>query len=378
VLLVVLSLVGQTVTHPGLHGAVTGQHVIAATTPNRPVQSKTIYLNRHAENVSPSDIDDSTTLMSTIVSAPVVAPGWDVDDETWNQTVACVQRTWAPFDVAIVTDLPPAGQHYIEALIGGYPSAIGVDTHFSGVSPMREDCGVIEDSLVFVFPEKLDDDPTETCAIISQEVAHSFGLDHEMLAPDPMSYLAYDHERSFQDQLVSCGEYEARTCGPDPTAACSEKQSSVQLLAQRVGFTGGYRLGTVTITEPVDQSTVGSTFEIQASETSTFVFASGAHLFVDSQPVDYIAGIGPYTFSSPNLGNGTHEIAVIVDQGDNHVETSIDVTVDEDAHDADALGCNSGGGARLAIGAIALAFVLCRRRCSRANNAATSARSRTR
>jgi len=71
-------------------------------------------------------------------------------------------------------------------------------------------------------------------------------------ATDPMTYLDYAGERSFQDQTASCGEDAPRPCGID-AYVCSQKQNSVQLLASRLGLRGTGApdaSGTTTTAEP--------------------------------------------------------------------------------------------------------------------------------
>ena len=83
----------------------------------------------------------------------------------------------------------------------------------------------------------LPDDPRTVCEVIAQEIAHSFGLDHEMLPADPMTYLDYNGDRTFQDRMVSCGEYADRTCGINGST-CRQRQNSVALLKERLGAHG--------------------------------------------------------------------------------------------------------------------------------------------
>ncbi|HEV7554934.1 MAG TPA: hypothetical protein VGO00_05715, partial [Kofleriaceae bacterium] len=137
------------------------------------------------------------------------------------------------FDIT-VTDEDPGTTPHIEAVIGGYPADVGLPDNVAGVSPFTEDCGIIEGSIVFTFANALPDDAQTVCEIVSQELAHSFGLDHEMLPQDPMTYLDYDGDRTFQDETASCGEFTERPCGINGST-CRANQSSVQLLQQRVG-----------------------------------------------------------------------------------------------------------------------------------------------
>jgi uncharacterized protein (TIGR03382 family) len=180
--------------------------------------------------------NDARLSTSSIVRQPTVVTPWDIDDETWDETVACMREIYAPFDVAI-TDRDPGDVPHIEAVFGGHPSDVGLPSNVAGVSPFTTDCGVIENSVVFTFTDVLPDDPRLMCEVMAQEVAHSFGLDHELLAEDPMTYLDYPGERSFQDELAPCGEDVARPCGID-THVCWQKQNSVQLLESRLGRRG--------------------------------------------------------------------------------------------------------------------------------------------
>jgi len=91
---------------------------------------------------------------------------------------------------------------------------------------------------VFTFTDVLPDDAQTMCEVMSQEIAHSYGLDHQMLASDPMTYLDYDGERSFKNQKASCGEFEDRDCGIGGSV-CRDGQNSVALLTSRLGAKDG-------------------------------------------------------------------------------------------------------------------------------------------
>jgi hypothetical protein len=309
-----------------------------------PASGRVIYLNPNAEIVYPAAQSDSTNSppISNLVGQPVTAPGWVVSPQIWNQTLQCVQQTWARFDVTITDQDPGPGIPHVEVLVGGSPLDVGVDKSYSGIAPMRDDCGIVDNPVVFVFPTALDNDPILTCGVIAQESSHTFGLDHEMLAGDPMSYLPFVGQRVFQDEMVPCGEYEARQCGP--TRQCGEQQNSVEMLAQRVGFANGQTLGSVAITKPADKAVVESTFEVAATASPTTTPVTGGHLYVDGEEIDYEAGPGPFAFTTPSLPNGQHEVDVVADAGDVHFETSEVVDVEASANDADALGCSAGGG----------------------------------
>lgn len=198
-------------------------------------QSRVIYLNRDGAILRPGN-NDSVRQVSSVVAKPTEITGWDVDDDTWSATVGCVADLYSAFDVT-VTDRDPGATPHIEAVFGGSPGDVGLPDNVAGVSPFMTDCSVIEGSVAFVFTDVLPDDPRTVCEVIAQEIAHSFGLDHEMLPSDPMTYLDYDGDRRFQDRMASCGEYASRACGVNG-ATCRQRQNSVALLTERLGARG--------------------------------------------------------------------------------------------------------------------------------------------
>ena len=198
--------------------------------------SRVIYLNPDGVILYPGK-NDSSRDISSVVAVPTLIEPWDTDELTWALTAECVAEIYAPFDV-VVTDEDPGDTPHIEAVLGGSPGDVGLPDNVAGVSPFTSDCAIIESSMVFAFTDVLPDDPRTVCEVISQEIAHSFGLDHERLPSDPMTYLDYDGDRTFQDQSAACGEFSDRRCGINGTS-CRQRQNSVALLRQRLGPHGG-------------------------------------------------------------------------------------------------------------------------------------------
>ena len=249
---------------------------VLAAQPNASVkaQSRVIYLNRDGAILRPGD-NDSTRQISSIVSEPTEFDGWDIDDDTWSDTVSCIADIYAPFDV-VVTDSDPGDAPHIEAMFGGSPEDVGLPDNVAGVSPFTTDCSIIENSIVFVFNDVLPDDAQTVCEVISQEIAHSFGLDHEMLPSDPMTYLDYSGDRTFQDKMASCGEYADRKCGINGLM-CRQRQNSVALLKERLGVRGssapgGPRSGT-TEPDPAGSGTTGGCTVAGGGATSAMALA---------------------------------------------------------------------------------------------------------
>ena len=198
-------------------------------------QSRTIFLNRSGVTLRPG-INDSRLQTSSIVDAATSITAWEIDDAMWTETMDCMRDLFAPFDV-VVTDRDPGMVPHIEGVFGGHPRDVGLPDNIAGVSPFTSDCSVIESSVVFTFTDVLPDDARLMCEIMAQEIAHSYGLDHQMLPEDPMTYLDYAGERTFQDEDSLCGEFEARPCGIGGSF-CRATQNSVELLTQRLGARG--------------------------------------------------------------------------------------------------------------------------------------------
>src|SRR6185503_16308159 len=80
-----------------------------------------------------------------------------------------------------------------------------------GVSPFS--CGVINNAITFSFANIYQGYIPEICWTVAQESAHAFGLDHEYLCEDPMTYrYDCDDRKWFRDVDAPCGEYGGREC----------------------------------------------------------------------------------------------------------------------------------------------------------------------
>jgi len=300
-------------------------------------QSKIIYLNHTGVTLYPGD-DDSRTNRSSIISSTAQVPAWNTSAATWTATVACMKDMFSRFDVT-VTDVDPGMTPHMEAVFGGSPQNIGMPSGVGGVSPFTDDCGIIENSIVFTFTSVFPDNAQVICEVMSQEVAHSYGLDHEMLASDPMTYLSYSGKRTFKDQTVSCGEYQNRPCGIGGST-CRPNQNSVQLLLQRLGPSDAIapELG---ITSPADGAVVPPGFAVEATASDNIAVMS-ATLSIDGVVITSQPGGGPYSFATDAaLAEGSHTITVEATDGRNLKSQTITVTV---AKNGGGSGSGSGDG----------------------------------
>jgi len=235
---------------------------------------------------------------------------------------------FSQFDVT-VTDVDPGQTPHIEAVFGGSPTQLGMPNNVAGVSPFTQDCGIIENSIVFTFTNVIPADARLACEIMAQEVAHSYGLDHELLASDPMTYLDYTGNRSFKDQVASCGEDTTRPCGINGST-CRANQNSVALLKERLGpkiNTGDTTAPTGSITSPSPNTTVPPGFNVYVTAADNTGVA-GAKLMIDGTLADSKTGAGPFTFTTDStLSEGIHKLKVEVSDAANNVVQTQEVTV---------------------------------------------------
>ncbi len=177
------------------------------------VPSKTIYLERQSIELHPGEDDAAGARSSVLADAankPVKLRGFSGSHAAWQQLVQCVEREFAPFDVT-VTERRPGGDDFIMVAVGGYPADIGVhDRQVAGLAPFNG--GVIPRAVVFAFSAATNNDVRETCETIAMEVAHVYGLDHEYLCHDVMTYLAGCEPKMFVDADAPCGEKKKRPC----------------------------------------------------------------------------------------------------------------------------------------------------------------------
>lgn len=136
-------------------------------------------------------------------------------DDLWQAAVDCARDVYAPYNV-VLTEEDPGDVPHFEVMIAGVADEVGrAPVGGLGVGACGE---VVDNSISMVFANTPGaNDATWLCYAIAQETAHNFGLDHELEASDPMSYLPFDGVRQFMDAEVPCGEMEATDCCAGPS-----------------------------------------------------------------------------------------------------------------------------------------------------------------
>ena len=193
-----------------------------------------VFLNRYGGGYSCGD-DDAARNVSSIAcnaSGGVAAVGaFSGSDDQWTSVMSCMTELFAPFRLHI-TDVEPLDTAYVEAVVGGSPGDAGMPFGVGGVAPFG--CELIPGAVVYAFADSYGSDTRAICETTAQEVAHAFGLDHEYLCEDPLTYLDGCGEKSFQDLWAACGEFEPRQC------SCGDSsQNSVQAMLELFGAADG-------------------------------------------------------------------------------------------------------------------------------------------
>tara|TARA_R110002073_G_scaffold142117_2_gene293529 strand:+ start:41002 stop:42291 length:1290 start_codon:yes stop_codon:yes gene_type:complete len=298
-----------------------------------------VYMNRVGGVFSPGQ-NNAATNRTTLAQQTVNFPPANLNDSEWNQVMSCVQQQFSRFDID-VTDVDPGQTPHYESVVAGSPQLLGMPAGVGGVSPFTSNCDVIPSSIVFTFTDVLPRDPQIICEIAAQEIAHSFGLDHEFLCSDPMTYLSGCGAKSFQDVAAPCGEDQARDCAQPGQYDCGyDQQNSVQLMTQRIGLNPGDADNTVAISSPVDGATVRLGFEVNAAVDT----ADSVEFRIDGTTIATLNS-APFFFSTPaDLAAGTHVLEIIATASGTETSDSISVNLVDDEDGGGSGGGGNGGG----------------------------------
>ena len=299
--------------------------------------SHTIYLNPCLPNgctIYPGN-DDSRTNRSSIPSQQALMKPWPHGQENWNNLVQCVRDLYAPFDIQ-VTDVDPGNANHFEVMMAGNAAAIDMEGA-GGVAPFIP-CGALEDNVIsFVFADDINN-LDFLCWAAAQESSHVFGLDHELNAKDPMTYLTPPIKKpGFQNMDSLCGEElgQPRECWCGGT-----KQNSWQYLMDTFG-PSNLEPATMAITEPVDGQWVKPGFNVRFSVMSQ-LSVTQANLQIDGTTTQSIEQGDPYVFNTSNtLAGGEHTVSVLAkDSAGRDISAQVTVNV---THRCDgATACASG------------------------------------
>jgi uncharacterized protein (TIGR03382 family) len=292
-------------------------------TPAGTVPYNTIFLNRCASGcIVRTGNTDSRTDHSSIGQGTVAA--FMYGDASWQNVVKCVKDTFSPFGVN-VTDVDPGTANHFEIMIAGIPQNIGLGGGVGGISPFN--CNTyIDNSLVFDFANVWQGNIEEICSTAAQEIAHSFALDHVIIASDPMTYFPFTGRRYFTSS-AQCGSDCVNGRAPFGNVTCTGAnaqshpcsctnqniQNSIGTLTTLFGA-GNPPPPVVMITKPRNGDAVAPGFAVVATATADSGITK-TELRVDGVLVLTLTS-SPYAFNAPAmLADGTHHVEVTAYDG---------------------------------------------------------------
>lgn len=281
---------------------------VAPLVPNpfaAPPTSRIVYMHRCGPGgctINAGSPDNSRTNTSQIASANTTIGAFTQSDEVWKKMVLCVKATFAPFDIQITETDPGLNVEHYEHVVGGKPTQLDPQlTNAGGVASFR--CGGIDNAMNFTF-DVYGGDADTLCWTAAQEIAHGFGLEHELDPKDPLTYLEGYLPKRFQAAPAQCGEGVPRIC-----ACTGGMQSSYQHILDMFG-PGTPTPPMVTIRAPSAGKTVQPKFVTRVS----VIDDSGidhVELIIDGSKVTE-SYMDPYTMVAPAdaIPEGPHQMEV--------------------------------------------------------------------
>lgn len=333
-----------------------------------PKVSPILYLNRCRGGCTVrSGVDDARAMTSSIPKGNASgeymieefrnADGeiGEAADAEWAEILHCVRELYSPYAIEVTDEVPPGGLSHNQGIVAGRPINIGW-TGIGGVAPGTPGCDPRDNVISFTFaniyggPDRV----INVCAVVGQETAHAYGLDHAFefsdgrsACPDPMSYRnECGGQRFFRNDNATCGEYMPRGC------YCGGFQNSHKRLLAIFGpGTPITQSPEVTINTPEAGTTVGNGATVVATASAqrgvarlelwlngyNWLTVKGAPFTSTGQPETSY----PLTFP-PDVPDGVIDIVVkAFDDIDVMTETA-PVTVTKGAPCADASTCAEG------------------------------------
>ena len=277
-----------------------------AESPRRGALTNVIYLNRCAGpgdcDFVASTVEDSGSNQSSILQQNGSLTPFGAGDTAWASVVECVQKAYKSFDVTI-TDQDPSPAPHFEAVVAGTPDELGFPDNVGGVAPFN--CGIINNAITYSFANVYQGSVPDICWTVAQESAHAFGLDHEFLCEDPMTYLSTcAPDKWFRNEDAKCGEFEARQC-----MCGGDKQNSYTSILDVFGPSGSDAPPTVSITDPQNGASVRKGFPVTVT-ASDDIDVSRVELWVNNRLIKAIND-APFAFAvPPTLSDGIQQVEV--------------------------------------------------------------------
>jgi Bacterial Ig domain len=256
-----------------------------------------------------------------------------------------LRTDWAPFDV-VITDTRPASGNYTMNMTGPTnPFGAGV----LGIAPLDCDDSQTHNNITFAFHGSHDElSAAVTATTISQEVAHSYGLEHVDEPGDIMNPYNAGGDAAFLDSCITIVSEQGVTCGAQHVDQCGspgEQNSYAELMTLFGRADPDTAAPTVAITVPSD----GESFAT-GSDVTLLVEAD------DNRGIEHVALFSnddaqgsdlspPYGWELVDIPAGTYEIYVVARDlaGNEGLSAAITIMVGDASSDEDGIVLSVGG-----------------------------------
>ena len=294
--------------------------------------SKTIYVNgcwdppgcTLRRSAVDNAIEDQSRIPVVDDNATVIVSSFARGDEIWDQTIACLREVYEPYNVEILDSRDPNVADpadtllpHHEAVLAGTPQEVNRPADNAGIAPV--DCEPLNNVMSFTFANATFPDGeggtvqlgvTDLCAIVAQESAHAFSLDHVTDCLDPMTYISGCGQKFFRNRYIPCGEFSERPCrcgGPT--------QNSHTELLKVFGKGKDPPPPDLAIVSPIDGQTIDDSSPVQVTATDRRL-VSQLELYVNGWLYETIEGHGfadrdeGYDIALPSLPDSVLDIEI--------------------------------------------------------------------
>ena len=295
---------------------------LAIDRPPATAERQQIFVNFDGADLRKTDVfaeDDARTDSSWLFGGAFERYG---DDTTAMAILQAVRRDFAPYDLEITRQRPSSGPYTMALVTPTNPVGGGV----IGYAPV--DCwnAVSPSNVIFAFHSPEDGFSTAARGTtVSQEVAHSFGLEHSESDADVMHpIVGSGRNPEFTDACAPlvgemfCAEQHATLCGDEGQNAHQE------LLVMFGPAEPDTEPPDGVLTEPEDGSMIemGATIDVRVeaeddNAVATVILFDGGEAVGEQK-------VAPYTWTIRDPERGTHELyALLIDHAGHESLTEI-------------------------------------------------------
>ncbi len=298
----------------------------SSTQPQAHASPGTIFVNFEGAVLS-SGFDDAQNNVTQISNLAGNFAAYGVGSKR-EAVMQALQTDWAAYDIALTDTRPGTGEYTMNMIGPTNPFGGGV----LGIAPL--DCfdSQTHSNITFAFHSANDSFSAAVQATtVSQEVAHSYGLEHVDAPGDIMNPFNAGGDASFLDTcipIVSNGQPIA--CGPQHAEHCSggtSQNAHLELLDLFGTAVPDTAAPTVAISFPGDGDVFepGSAFTIMV-EASDDIGVTTVQLFNNGTPLQSDSS-EPFGWDVDNIPAGEYELYVVAADAVGNETTSETITI---------------------------------------------------